>query len=76
MPLSPDDNPITQTETLSFQLRADGVMHIISLPGSQQTPDDALANLKIAREITGGERIPIVLDLRNTGTLSREARMV
>lgn len=51
-------------------------MHVISRPGSPQTPDDAVANIEIARTITGGKRVPVLLDIRDTGALSREARLV
>lgn len=76
MNVSPTGERTAVTKTLSLELRDDGIMSVTSLPGSQQTPDDARTNLEVARQITGGMRIPILLDIRNTGTLSREARMV
>ena len=73
---TPHTEPPTLTETLSLQLRKDGILYLISRPGPPQSVEDARENLAIARKLAGGTRVPILLDIRNTGTLSRDARAV
>ena len=63
------------TRTLSISLRDDGILHGVALPDFKQTLEDARENIKCALELSGGERFPLLLDIRNTGELSKEARM-
>ena len=62
------------TGTVEFRLREDGILHGVALPDRKQSLDDARRNLETADRLRGGVRVPLLLDIRSTGTLSREAR--
>ena len=68
------DSPSISTKTLKLAMRDDGIMHGIALPNSQQTLEDAQENLECALKLSGGKQVPFLLDIRTSGTLSREAR--
>jgi hypothetical protein len=63
-----------RTGTVEFRLREDGILHGIALPNREQTLDDARENLAVAARMIDDDRVPLLLDIRDTGTLSREAR--
>jgi hypothetical protein len=62
------------TETVEFRLRGDGIAHGVARPGRVQTLDDARENVAVLMQVSEGRRVPMLLDIRSTGTLSREAR--
>jgi hypothetical protein len=62
------------SKTVKFCLREDGIVHGIALPERMQSLDDARENLEIVTRLSGGRRVPLLLDIRTTGTLSRQAR--
>jgi len=62
------------TGTVEFRLRDDGILHGIALPERKQTVEDARDNLAAARRLSDDTRVPLLLDIRSTGTLTREAR--
>ena len=66
---------LVTTRTLTLVLRGDGILHGVALPDSQQKLEDARENIECALKLSAGERVPFLLDIRTTGTLSREARM-
>ena len=70
---SADDRTI-KTPTLALIMRDDGILHGVAQPGPPQTLDDARENIECARKLSKGRRVPLLLDIRKTGTLSREAR--
>lgn len=61
--------------TMTQFMRDDGILYGVALPNSAQTLEDARENLASARKLSGGKRIPLLLDIRGTGTLNREARL-
>ena len=63
-----------RTGTVDFRLRSDGILYGVALPERVQSREDAEENLAVAHRLTGGARVPLLLDIRGTGTLSREAR--
>ena len=65
---------VIDTGTVRFSRRPDGIVVGLTLPDRIQSLEDARANLVACRELTGGQRTPLLLDIRNTGTLCREAR--
>jgi hypothetical protein len=69
------DERMAKTRTLTIVMRDDGIMHAVALPDSPQTLEDARANIECARKLGEGRRVPFLLDIRATGTLSREARI-
>jgi hypothetical protein len=62
------------TGTVAFRLRDDGILQGIALPARTQNLEDARVNLEACRRLTGEARVPLLLDIRDTGTLTREAR--
>lgn len=75
MESSSTDSQATRTRTLTLVMREDGILHGVALPNSQQSLEDARENLECALRLGDGKRVPLLLDIRTTGTLSREARM-
>ncbi len=69
------DNQAARTRTMTMVMREDGMLHGIALPDSQQSVEDARANVACSLRLSGGRRVPLLLDIRKTGTLTREARM-
>lgn len=67
------ERPVS-TGSVRFHYRRDGIMHGVALPDRVQTVDDARENLELVIKLSGGVRVPLLLDIRNTGTLTREAR--
>lgn len=65
-----------RTDTCVFRMRDDGILHGTALPDRQQTLEDARANLAAASRASEGVQAPLLLDVRRTGTLSREARQL
>jgi hypothetical protein len=76
--MEPDatDNRVTKTRTLTLVMRDDGIIHGVALPDSQQSVEDARENVECVQNMAAGERVPLLVDIRQTGTLSREARML
>ena len=68
------DAQVRHSRTLTLRLRSDGILHGVALPDAQQNLSDARQNLAFAAELAGGCRLPLLMDIRSTGTLSREAR--
>ncbi len=69
-----EDQSTRQGRSVTLRMRSDGILHGIALPDLQQTLEDARKNVAIAEELSGGGRAPLLMDVRSTGTLSREAR--
>ena len=65
---------IFNTGTVEFRAMEKGVLRGVALPDRRQTLDDAHRNLEAARRLIGGGRAPLLMDIRTTGTLTREAR--
>ncbi|MBW2290946.1 MAG: STAS/SEC14 domain-containing protein [Deltaproteobacteria bacterium] len=57
-------------------MRDDGIIYGVALPDSQQSLEDARENVECVRSMAAGQRVPLLVDIRHTGTLSREARML
>ncbi len=69
------DNQVAKTRTMTQVMRDDGIIHGVALPDSQQSVEDARENVECSLGLSGGRRVPLLLDIRKTGTLTREARM-
>jgi hypothetical protein len=57
-----------------FSLREDGLIHGQALPHRVQSIEDARRNIEALEGLSEGVKRPLLLDIRTTGTLSREAR--
>jgi hypothetical protein len=67
---------VIDTGTVRFTIRPDGIVYGVALPERQQTVEDARVNLAACRDLAGHGDAPLLIDVRNTGTLSREARKI
>ena len=68
------ERPTITTATLELRLHADGMLRCLALPGRVQSIEDARENVAALKRLTGGKRVPMLLDIRDAGTLSRDAR--
>lgn len=64
------------TETVSITLTDDGILRIVPVDRRPQNARDAEENLAIARRIVGERQVALLVDLRESGPLEREARLV
>ena len=62
------------TTTISLRVDDDGVVHIVGLPDSTQTIDEARANVRAVARLTGARRRPLLVDMRAVKYLDRGAR--
>jgi hypothetical protein len=63
------------TRTNRNWLREDGILQSATLPGASQSLADAHENTAAYARLTGGKRLPLLMDLRSvSGPLHREAR--
>ena len=63
------------TRTNRNWLREDGILQSATLPGASQSLADAHKNTAAYARLTGGQRLPLLMDLRSvSGPLHREAR--
>lgn len=82
---SSPDSPLSQTEgdpvrvartdTVELHLRPDGIL-VVRVSATPQTVDDARKNLALARDLVGGETVPMLVDIRTAGPLDRPSRDV
>lgn len=61
-----------RTRTCGF--RRDRIILARFHPGAEVSADDARENLAVTRELTGGQRMPVLVDLRRVRSQSAEAR--
>lgn len=55
-------------------LREDGIVCVRAAPGVAHDEHSAAGNLKALRELAGDGRIPVLVDMRETGPVDRAAR--
>lgn len=65
-----------KTRTVAIEFREHGILHIRALDGQSQSTSDALENLEICRRLLDGKKVPVLVDIRESGVLEREARRV
>jgi hypothetical protein len=70
------DKKTVKTTTVEITLGEDHILFIRTLPGTNQTEDDAHKNLTACRRLLDEEQIPILVDIRGTGVLESDARNV
>jgi hypothetical protein len=64
------------TRAAIVRLGADGILRIISLPGAEETLDDAKQIVAASRQLVQGTPRPMLVDLRDIRSHSREARQL
>jgi len=69
-----DHTKTTQTRTVAIALREDGILHIRALPGTEQGSSDVAENLDVCRQVLGGKKAPILVDIRRSPILDRQGR--
>jgi hypothetical protein len=62
-----------ETASARFVLRADGVLHGVALP-VEQTLTQARENLRCARELLDGRRVPFILDMCASGGMPQAVK--
>lgn len=62
------------TRTMRYQLDDQGFVWAAALPGSTHDLDDARENVRTAIEISGGAKVPHLIDMRLIRNQTREAR--
>jgi hypothetical protein len=58
-----------------YRLDADGIIRSTVLPGTEETLADAQENIRTCALLGGGQRRPIVVDMRGVKAQAREARL-
>lgn len=62
------------TRTAIQRVDEHGMFHAVILPGIEQTLADAQENVRACAQIGGGKRRPLLVDIRQIKSQSREAR--
>ncbi len=65
---------VRNTRTVRVEKTAEGIVITRVLPEVRQSLNDAIENLSVSAEACGGQRAPIVIDLRNAVPLDAETR--
>jgi hypothetical protein len=55
-------------------LRPDGIVQLVWVPRCDIAYDDAVASIDAMTSLTGGNRAPLLVDVRGTGSQDRKAR--
>jgi hypothetical protein len=63
-----------RTRTADIHMGEDGVLHNTFLAGAEETLADAQEGMRIARQLAGGRRIPILVDMRVVKSQDHDAR--
>lgn len=62
------------TRTATQYLDEHGIFRVTILPGAEQTLDDAKENVRASLALSGGERHPLLVDIRQIKSQTRDAR--
>jgi hypothetical protein len=62
------------TRTTTIYYGDDGIMYINLLPGTEEQLADAQENVRVAVRLSGGRRVPLLVDMRTMKSQAREAR--
>jgi hypothetical protein len=65
---------VRNTRTVRVEKTAEGIVITRVLPEVRQSLNDAIENLSVSAEACGGQRAPIVIDIRNAVPLDAETR--
>ncbi|HEX9439902.1 MAG TPA: hypothetical protein VF909_09480 [Roseiflexaceae bacterium] len=68
------ERPEIVTRTARHYLDELGIFHTINHPGVEQTLEAARENLQATVELSGGQRRPLLVDIRQIKSQTREAR--
>ena len=69
------DNRVVTLQTMTLFMRDDGILHGVALPDQVQTLENARENFACARKLANRKRVPMLMDIRESGTLSHDARL-
>ena len=73
---SPMKEEITQTKTITITLGEESIIVVRSHSGKDQNENDARENLEAIRQILGGKKACVLVDMRQTAILDKQARQV
>jgi hypothetical protein len=65
---------VRNTRTASIERTAEGIVIVRVLPEVRQSVNDAVENVSASAEACGGQRAPIIVDLRQAVPLDAETR--
>jgi SpoIIAA-like len=68
------ETQVITTRAANVWLGTDGIMRIISLPGTGQTLDDAQELVAAVKHLSAGTSRPLMVDMREMKSQSRDAR--
>lgn len=60
----------------TVELDADGVFHLVWSPGTVLAASDVQAAMATINELAGGAEYPMLIDMSNTRTVTRQAKAV
>ena len=64
-----------RTRTCVYRLDADGIIRSVVAPGTEETLADAQENIRTCAVLGGGQRRPVLVDMRGAKAQEREARI-
>jgi hypothetical protein len=67
------ERDVIETRVSRIWLGEDGILRVINRPGAEFTLEDAVANHEATLKITGGRRVPILVDMRRSSLALRSA---
>jgi len=66
---------IVETRVNRIWLDDEGILRVENLPGAELTLEDAQASSRASAEITAGRTVPVLVDMRESRSITREARL-
>jgi hypothetical protein len=63
-----------RTRTTTIRYDEDGILYITLLPSAEEKIADAQENVRVMKRLSGGRRIPLLVDMRTIKAQEREAR--
>ena len=64
----------TVTRTVRIWIGDDGIVRMVDLPGAEEVLEDAVENLATIRNVSENKKPPIMIDIRELKSITREAR--
>ena len=73
-PAMGEDSGVITHPKFRMWLRPDGIVQVVWVPGATAHLEDAIATVDAMARLTGGRRIPLLVDMRDTGPQDRATR--
>jgi len=69
-----EDSGVITHPKFRMWLRPDGIVQVVWVAGATALLDDAIATVEAVARLTDGRRIPLLVDMRDTGPQDRATR--